>query len=800
MGNFCVSDILRVQTEHFELSIWCRDISARQAAYKRTLHQRSGSDSDCKHRLQLSSELTTTRIESLGRVIGDNESSEENWPLPEPVFFENMLYQVEIIFFSAVEYAELNHALQRLNDAFRFSAASHHSSLTLPARLTGSFNSGNDVGWLTLPFSFSVRDETHHFSLSMEVLPTKMDLHADLPVMYRCIDAQLPLWRFSIAEQTEHDASKGQSRGSFPLLWLANFKSLREKFEDGLRVISQAPHNRLKPLVSHVKADKLKGRLSHKLENKIRESINAGLLNKRYKVDKQVLSVDTHENRFIKMVVSHCQKQLRTIEKQLQEDNQNSLNPRLSEAFFSELSQWQRPLTKALSQSFLKEVGTFSGLLRESLVLQQQTGYSAVYHSWLELKYYLDTFANQATLSVRSVAEVYEVWCFLSLRHILIESLGFEDVTAKQLFTEKSTFLEHKLRDGLAGSFKFRRSDGISVALTHEPMIKRFGSKVRSYVVNQKPDIVLEVCFPEPSRKKLLWVFDAKYRINHVEKEGKPTDLAPDDAINQMHRYRDALIRINQDKFALQKQSRPVVGAYALYPGYFNQPEEDNPYSTPISNVDIGAFAMLPQEGDSGLYWLTQFLRDNIGLCRSQTPYAPASKLYDDIHIKESARISYAGLKSSLYDDLCLTIALGGSKGRDKDYFSRYTEGKMRHYHTPQATLGNELSLHVIQELRYLALAGTSDTNSNHKQIDRVWPIENVELRPRNQIAADIAGKDGEGNTNPYFLFTLGKPMTLLQPILGVPHRPFANSIKLTTLKQLQSHSNFSQLDTMYLD
>ena len=29
---------------------------------------------------------------------------------------------------------------------------------------------------------------------------------------------------------------------------------------------------------------------------------------------------------------------------------------------------------------------------------------------------------------MKSVAEVYEVWCFLSLRKILIEALGFTEV------------------------------------------------------------------------------------------------------------------------------------------------------------------------------------------------------------------------------------------------------------------------------------------------------------------------------------------------------------------------------------
>ena len=40
-------------------------------------------------------------------------------------------------------------------------------------------------------------------------------------------------------------------------------------------------------------------------------------------------------------------------------------------------------------------------------------------------KYYLDVFANQSTISMKSVAEIYEVWCFLEIRTILLERLQF---------------------------------------------------------------------------------------------------------------------------------------------------------------------------------------------------------------------------------------------------------------------------------------------------------------------------------------------------------------------------------------
>ncbi|MFP3457945.1 DUF2357 domain-containing protein, partial [Psychrobacter sp. SIMBA_152] len=89
------------------------------------------------------------------------------------------------------------------------------------------------------------------------------------------IDKDFPLWRFSLLEKTEQNASKGQQRGHFPLLWLADFNNLRKRFEDGLKVITQAPHSRLQSYVSYSKADRLKGRLPQRLSEKVKEDIKS---------------------------------------------------------------------------------------------------------------------------------------------------------------------------------------------------------------------------------------------------------------------------------------------------------------------------------------------------------------------------------------------------------------------------------------------------------------------------------------------------------------------------------------------
>ncbi|WP_428243020.1 DUF2357 domain-containing protein [Gynuella sp.] len=595
-------------------------------------------------------------------------------------------------------------------------------------------------------------------------------------IMTSAIDKVYPLWRFSLVEKTEQDAATSQQRGHFPLMWLANFAALRERFEQGLKVICAAPHSRLQPTVANIKAAKLKGRLPHKLAEQVKQDFANGQYDKRYAVEKKRLSVDTPENRFIKMAVSKSKRQLAEFEQKLRQSNQAPERQWLSDSFLNELHSWQQPLQKVLGQSFLKEVGAYTGLNRESLVLQQKTGYSAVYRIWQELKFYLDVFGNQSSISMKSVAEIYEVWCFLCLKQILEQDLGFEFVKNSATKLAQNDFLEYQLKDGFAGAFRFKRSDGVTARLAHEPKFTKKGQLIRSYLVKQEPDIVLEVTLPKSAHltkpdsseeKQFVWLFDAKYRIkteknrfDDSNEDIESTDYVPDDAINQMHRYRDALIRLSEPHDSKSpssgnagqpaQKSRPVFGAFALYPGFFDQAAKPNPYAAAIEEVGIGAFALLPSQNElsqtdptqtkssySGHQWLLEFLQAQIGTApntqtgqNNETMY-PVAGMAERLYVQDAARIPYYGMRQVLYPDLTMTVALGGQRGRDNGYFEKFEQGTAQWYHLPQSTFLQKFKQHIAEEIRYLALASTSDTQSSTKQIDKLWPVKRVTVLPR---------------------------------------------------------------------
>lgn len=242
-----MQELLRLQTEDFVFSVWCKDIASRQQVYAKTLRQRVaafGDDQAPASAVKFAPQLSLEEASITGELQPSSAGVASELTLKAPLFFENLRYHFEWIFFHDIPEARLCHRLDSINNGFRFSAKRG----PIPAMLSGSIHTGNHVGWLKLPLEYTTRHGTaHHQDFSFEVLPTKMDLHGDLAVMYSAIDHTFPLWRFSLAEKTQQGATQSRQRGDFPLLWLANFAQLREQFEQGLKVIARAPHRRLQP-------------------------------------------------------------------------------------------------------------------------------------------------------------------------------------------------------------------------------------------------------------------------------------------------------------------------------------------------------------------------------------------------------------------------------------------------------------------------------------------------------------------------------------------------------------------------
>ncbi|MFQ3246614.1 MAG: hypothetical protein ACI9SP_003267 [Arenicella sp.] len=770
-------ELIAIQTEEYDFVVWSRDVAQSQKRLARTLEYRGNEASSSRLLI-----APAVRLKS-GEELGD-------YDVGQPVFFENKQYDIEFVFEDLLKntFAQnpplVRHRLKAVESAFHYSVRSNS--------LRATINTGNHVGWFRFELVYNIEGKESRHSFSFEILPTKMDMGSDLAVMNAAIDEEFPLWRFSLAEKTQHQMrSVKKPHPQFLLLWLAQFEALLGDMQSGLKHIVNAPHSRLISTTRTVKMDRLKGKLSRNLEQSVMRAKADGDLDKRFKVINKKLSVDTPENRFIKAVVSVCISKLTKIDLAARNMQTKPEKQRLSDSFFSKLDLWRQDIRFFQRHPLFDEVGSFNGLRRESLVLQQKPGYAKVYKVWQQLKWYLDILEGDANLSLRSVAELYEIWCFLEVRRILL-ALDFEEVSNSRIPMLNSG-IDVSFKDGMRGTFKLKRKDGVSLRLAHEPRFLPNGDKIKSWITTQKPDIFLEASFP--NGEKVVWLFDAKYRINAprefegIEVDG--LDYVPDDAINQMHRYRDALIQQDDDEGQISK-TRPVFGAYALYPGFYDQHNDENPYAEAIDEVGIGAFSLLPLGDHSGSIWLSNFLTEKLDIA----PESYSLSMPDKYFVEEAPRIPYYGTKITRYQDLVIAAnQLGPS--RDKDYVTGFSLGRASFYHTKQLAFERQrIEYHVVNEAQYLAVA-TEPEKGGGREIGFVYPILSSKKVHRSEITFEQSGSNFiENPAEPYWLFELGKSLKISQKVVldADPHF----KLKLVSIEALSSNIKWDDLEERY--
>jgi len=764
-------ELLKLETLDWQLVVWSKDISQSQKQLIQTLNARNKA-------------IPSTVLRFNPSLYFSNLDCRENECCikGKPVFFENKLYEFDFQFFEGRYSGEpvIKHRLQTVEDAFHYSGNS----------LRGSVNFGNHIGWFKLLLNYQSSGKNVEQAISFEVLPTKMDVSTDLANIQQIIDTQYPLLHFSFAQKTEQELGCSRKpHERFALLWLSQFESLRLELEKGVKKILQAPHSRLLPRTRKLRAEQLKRRIPPKLEERVCSALANNESDRRYKLDTKVLSVNTPENRFIKMVLTQCVRELSAFVCRVKQNDAAPENSRLSGYFFEQINSWKTPLEHFLNRPFFREIGVYHGLNGESLVLHQKAGYASVYRVWQQLKLYLDVFSQHASISMKSVAELYEVWCVLELRRVLMEDLGFVELKSRKANLYKKG-VEVALHDGMGAAFNLQ-CGGIKIRLAHEPLFKSTNNpkvgRIYSWITSQKPDILLEAEFE--NGEKLRWIFDAKYRIASDESE---IDYAPDDAINQMHRYRDALIHIHKANDGWQEKSRPIFGAYVLYPAWFSENDTQNPYDEAIKEIGIGAFPLLP---NSNITWLKDFLIDQFGLTEAAGDYYK-EKSADHFYVQEAARITYTGMELSRYQNLSLAVALGAK--RDKAYLERFREGKAQWYHLPlQTTVSKNIQRNAMREIKHCAFVVYYPDDSE-RRIEYSYEVISVQLQKRKNINKEQAGAElnPKNTEKDYWLFELGRATQLSLSIDVSGARDF--KFRLVSIDALAKAKNWTDLSNHY--
>lgn len=520
-------------------------------------------------------------VVSVRRTMEANHEIDIEQGVPAPAtFFDNADYPIWIEFKDYVKDAQFGSILQNDNDRFSFR---RHI-------LAGFINYKNEIGRSEIQIIYKVDKETRTFRFGFEVLSTKLDYHEHWRAIVEDIEREYRMLSLDYMRRTFHGFSPDQNGEHPDIVWWSVFEGEQQKFIKACKSIIDRPRHRLHGEEVYLRADKLK-QTPHYIENKLAEHRKEPAYI--YRVEQHILSNDTQENRFLKFALHQISKRYEHLRQRIEAVKT------ASDTMKAAMHATSESLKRLQHHPFFRTIGRFKGINQESMVLQKATGYSQVYRTWNLLRRAYSLNDGLYRLQTKDIATLYEIWCFIEVSHIVKEQLHLENEEVEHRNRmEMNGIFSWELGKGEHSRILFRK-DGVELAeLVYNP---KNADKENDNVgmkdlvvptVPQKPDIVLQLTKNDLQQgMKMTYLFDAKYRIDGKD---KGVDVPPEDAINQMHRYRDAIYYKDYDANALKKE---VIGGYILFPGD-GEPNDvavSKFYKT-IKEVNIGAFPLRPKD------------------------------------------------------------------------------------------------------------------------------------------------------------------------------------------------------------
>lgn len=584
-------DILRITHSDFTLTFECNNL---QKIWEKGCIKLGGA-----HRLTStytwSDDCVVERMDEAERHTGELVCGAAN---SNAYFFEQTDYCVWIDFKEGTTQAAIDTPQNDVNERFLWKRDKRV--------LTGFINYGNEIGRADFPVSYTRNGEQKHFVFSYDVLSAKLDYHHDWKIILHDIESEYRMLSLDYLRKTYHGISEGEGE-SFDLIWWNIFHSLQDNYIRACKNIIERPRHRLRAVNAYKRADQIR-RFMPLLEQQFAEHRTEE--QRLYYVEEQQTSQNTLENRFLKYTLGIIEKRYRSLADRILS------NPayRIADSEKERIRQTRDELLHLLRNPFFRTIGKFEGLKQESLVLQRDVNYSKVFCTYIILRKSFNLNDGLYRMETKDIATLYEIWCFIQVEKVvkeLFQKVHEEDIQVEHPSRpEMNGWFTRDLERGEQSRIVFKQGDITLAELFYNPQhgdnVNGVGGihGLQTCTVPQRPDIVLQLTKDDVQRgMHMTYLFDAKYRVEIVDTGGGKREMPPQDTINQMHRYRDAIYYSRSDD-GLKKE---VLGGYILFPG--NMSDRDI-YRKSVDEVNIGAFPMLP--GDEAHQMLQDFISDLI--------------------------------------------------------------------------------------------------------------------------------------------------------------------------------------------
>ena len=573
--------------------------------------------------LRLYDPMTLHDTDGGGRVsLPDGNEWERLWP----VVFETCKYQIKILFHDVDEayVPEVCHVRKDIEDCFFYD---EESSNKKEKSLTGDIDFINEPGVFRLEFNYQKNGKRKDSYITFDVVSPKLDTKNDYKSLLRDVNEEYQDVIYRYLSITIQQFSRGHVNND--ATWMTAFQGIVDDYIKNIKRVIHNPHSQVIKHHTSRKAEHIK-QWTAQMEETYEEVRCEGRLEEHYfGYNEKCSTHDTTENRFVKHTVASIGKRLTVIINTVL----NATNEELSERHRQTWIGYKDALQKIAKHPFFRGIGKFDGMKQESLVLQNRNGYQQIYKDWLKLRRGIDLYHGAANIGTLQIWEVYELWCFIKMKRMVAEVLGidrnmpdYERYVTEPKGTLLNPFTNSSLEHIVEYRYPMPKEDdsperkrlleahkGDIVSLHYQHTFNRKSGHDKGYCIEgintatteQRPDIVLNIR-KESGEVVLTYLYDAKYQVINdarLDKDFEPQDIEelktlsggdypPTKAINQMHRYRDAIYYSKEHE---PYRAKEIIGGYILFPGRGEDEHISNRYySKSVESVNIGAFPLLP--------------------------------------------------------------------------------------------------------------------------------------------------------------------------------------------------------------
>jgi uncharacterized protein len=473
-------------------------------------------------------------------------------------------------------------------------------------------------------------DGKPEFSFEVEIFPTKLDYRRDYERLLADVQDILASIVIEYLRSTFRLGSVRPTHESTHVEWLTLLRYLVDRLEQALNKIAQQPRWSLIRSPQTVRVEQIR-RPDAALRRAITRGAGTGTatasdlgipLRRLHTERRARQTLDTAEHRWLAAQLKRIRQRLAMLR---QGEARREASPRRERAI-QEIEALETRIGRLLKLEPIAEAKGLPIAGFASLQLLSEPGYREAYQACLMLSLGLNLSGGPVDLSVKDLGLLYEYWCFLTTLRLVSEQLRCP-IPAKHLLKTEQQGLHLKLQKGRESIVPFE-VDGNQVAtVKYNPLFQG-----NLFLVPQQPDILL--ILHRSGWPEITLILDAKYRLDaspeYVHSYGTPGP--PSDALNTLHRYRDAILEQPKAAAASGLPKRTVLQAAAIFP-YRDAGQAifgNGRHWRALERLGVGAIPLLPDSTDYLEKWLcTAMQQGGWDLTDRAIPYSTMERAAD---------------------------------------------------------------------------------------------------------------------------------------------------------------------------